>query len=262
VSSFSDLPAVITGAASGIGQAAAVRLAGEGAPVALLDRDAEGLRATRSLIEEAGGRAVDVEVDVTDAAAVDATVARVRAELGAPRILVNAAGIVIRKGLLTTSGEEFERVLRVNVVGSFHLMQAVVPSMADAGGGSIVQIASSSAHRGGHGYPSYTASKGAVLSMTRMLANELAPMGIRANSISPGAILTPINVETFTVPENRAAMEGAIPLSRLGRPADIVGAVVYLAGPESAYVTGVDLPVDGGLISRITMPGDNSYAGR
>ncbi|WP_426323312.1 SDR family NAD(P)-dependent oxidoreductase [Microbacterium sp. E-13] len=260
MSKLSGLTAIITGAASGIGQAAALRLAQEGAPVALLDR--EGIQRTQTLIEDAGGTAVGIELDVTDAEAVDAAVTRVINEVGSPRVLVNAAGVVIRKGLLTTSTEEFEQVLRINVVGSFHLLRAVVPSMTEAGGGSIVQIASSSAHLGGHGYPSYTASKGAVLSMTRMLANELAPRGIRINSVSPGATLTPINVDTFSVLENRIAMEGAIPMGRLGRPEDIAGAIAYLAGPDSAYVTGTDLPVDGGLISRITMVGANSYSSR
>ncbi|MCE0765568.1 SDR family oxidoreductase [Pseudonocardia kujensis] len=254
------LPAIVTGAGSGICRAASLRLAAEGAPLALLDRDEAGLDETRRLVEERGGRAVTLPVDVTDAGAVEKAIAEAVDRVGAPRVLLNGAGIVIRKGLLATSPEEWDRVIRVNLSGYFHVLRAVVPPMAAAGGGSIVQIASSSAHLGGHGYPSYSASKGGVLTLSRMLAHELAPQGIRINSISPGATITPINSGTFAVPAIHDAMAGAIPLARLGAPADIVGAIAFLAGPDSAYVTGIDLPVDGGLISRITMPGDNSYS--
>jgi len=251
-------PAIVTGAASGICRAASLRLAAEGASVALLDRDESGLEETRRLVEDQGGRAVTVAVDVTDAGAVEKAVAEAADRHGPPRILLNGAGIVIRKGLLATTPEEWDQVVRVNLNGYFHVLRAVVPLMP--AGSSIVQIASSSAHRGGHGYPSYSASKGGVLTLSRMLADELAPKGIRINSISPGATVTPINSATFAVPAIHDAMAGAIPMARLGTPADIVGTIAFLAGPDSAYVTGVDIPVDGGLVSRITMPGDNAYS--
>ena len=254
------LPAVVTGAASGICRAASLRLAAAGAPVALLDRDAGGLQETRRLVLERGGDAVAVPVDVTDAHAVERAVAVAADRVGAPRILLNGAGIVVRKGLLATTPEEWDAVVRVNLTGCFYVLRAVVPLMEAAGGGSIVQVASSSAHRGGHGYPAYSASKGGVLALSRMLADELAPKGIRINSISPGAIVTPINQATFADPAIHAAMAGAIPMARLGTPDDIVGAVVFLAGPESRYITGTDLSVDGGLVSRITLAGDNAYS--
>lgn len=253
-------PAIVTGAASGICRAASLRLARDGAPVALLDRDASGLEETRRLVHEQGGRACALPVDVTDAVAVEEAVRAAAEQHGAPRILLNGAGLTIRKGLLAISPEEWDQVIRVNLTGYFHLLRAVVPLMEAAGGGSIVQIASSAAHRGGQGYPAYSASKGGVLTLSRMLAHELAPMGIRVNSISPGAIATPINSAAFADPAIHAAMTGAIPLARLGSPADVVGAVAFLAGPDSEYVTGIDLPVDGGMISRTTLPGDNAYS--
>lgn len=254
------MPAIVTGAASGICRAASLRLAAEGAPVALLDRNEAGLAETKQLIIDNGGSAAAFAVDVTDAESVDSAVARAAESLGKPRILVNGAGIVVRKGLLATSPEEWDRVLRVNVTGYFHLLRSVVPHMEGAGGGSIIQIASSVAHRGGHGYASYTASKGGVLALSRMLATELAPKGIRINSVSPGAIVTAINHEVFSEPSIRAAMTGATPLARLGEPVDIAGAIAFLAGPDSAFITGIDVPVDGGLVSRITLAGGEAYA--
>lgn len=251
--------AIVTGAGSGISKAAAIRLAADGAAVALFDIDETGLTQTKREIEKAGGTALDIAVDISRHAHVVTAVEQTVAQLGKPTVLLNGAGIIIRKDLLHTSPEEWDQVLRVNVGGSYNLLQAVVPVMAAAGGGSIIQIASSAAHLGGHGYPSYTASKGAILALTRQLAGELAPMNIRINSISPGAVRTAINRDSFANSEISDAMTSIIPLGRIGEPDDLAGVIAFLAGPDSRYVTGIDMPVDGGLISKISLGANNPY---
>lgn len=254
-----DHVAIVTGAGSGISRAAAIRLAQDGAPVALLDIAADAVAKTRAHIEEMGGTAIDIAVDITDHAAVTQAVTAVQHALGTPRVLLNGAGIIVRKDLLHTTPDDWDRVLRVNLTGSYNLLSAVVPLMAAAGGGSIIQIASTAAHLGGHGYPSYTASKGAILALTRQLAGELAKDHIRINSISPGAVRTGINRDSFADKRIHTAMTSAIPLGRIGEPDDLAGVVAFLAGPDSRYVTGIDIPVDGGLISKINLGSDNAY---
>jgi 3-oxoacyl-[acyl-carrier protein] reductase len=141
-------------------------------------------------------------------------------------------------------------VLDVNLTGYFHLLKAAVPRMAAAGGGRIVQIASIAGHTG-YGYASYTATKGGVLAITRQLASELAPMRIRINSISPGVIETGLNRDTLATDTIRDATIGNTPWGRIGRPEDIAQAALFLVGPQSEFVTGTDLVVDGGMISCI-----------
>lgn len=237
--------AVVTGAGSGIGRACAVALAEAGARVALFDvNGASGVP----------GTTLDVQVDVTDDTAVADAVARVADELGPPRILVNAAGIVVRKNLLETSVEEWQRVVAVNLTGYFVLLRHVVPLMAAAGGGSIVQVASIAGHIG-YGFPSYTAAKGGVLAMTKQLAAELAPQRIRINSVSPGVVRTGINRDTLGTDTIRDATVAATPWGRIGEPPDIAAAVLFLAGDDADFVTGTDLIVDGGMTSAIYFGG-------
>lgn len=240
---------VVTGGGSGIGKACALRLAGHG-PVVVLDRDGEAATATLAEIEAVGGKGLSYAVDVTDDEAVAAAVGAAANTLGPPRVLLNCAGMGVRKNLLDTTVEEWRRVVDVNLTGYFILLRHVVPRMKDSGGGSIVQIASIAGHIG-YGYPSYTAAKGGVLSMTRQLAGELAPFGIRINSISPGVVRTGINRDTLSQEAIRDATIGNIPVGRLGEPEDIAAVVAFLAGHESGFVTGADLVVDGGMISRI-----------
>lgn len=247
---LSDATAIVTGGGSGIGRGCGLALAAEGARVAVVDRDRAAAERTCADITAVGGEAFAAVGDVTDEEAMARTVAEAGERLGPVRVLVNAAGIAVRKSLLDTSGEEWRRVLDINLSGYFYLLKVTVPAMQQSGGGSIVQIASIAAHTG-YGYPSYTAAKGGVLAMTRQLASELAPMRIRINSVSPGVIETGLNRDTLGNEAIRAGTIRNIPWGRLGEPADIAKVAVFLAGPDSAFVTGADLIVDGGMISCI-----------
>lgn len=242
--------ALVTGAGSGIGQACALRLAEAGSKLALIDMSQENAARTRRTIEEGGGTAREYVVDVTDEDAVAAAMEQVLEQLGPPRTLVNAAGIIVRKKLLESSVEEWRRVIDVNLTGYFIMLRQVIPAMAAAGGGSIVQIASIAGHTG-YGFSSYTAAKGGVLALTRQLASELAEQGIRINSVSPGVIETGINRDTLANDSIRAATINNTPLGRLGEPDDIARIVAFLASPAADFVTGSDLVADGGMISTI-----------
>jgi NAD(P)-dependent dehydrogenase (short-subunit alcohol dehydrogenase family) len=245
-----DTCAVVTGAGSGIGRACALRLAATGLPVALLDANAVAAAETRATIEGRGGRAAEFGVDVTDESAVTQTIAKVAERLGQPSVLVNAAGIIVRKKLLDSTVEEWRRVLDVNLTGYFILLKQVIPLMAAAGGGSIVQVASIAGHTG-YGFSSYTAAKGGVLALTKQLAAELAADRIRINSVSPGVVHSGLNRDTLGNDDIRAATVDNIPLGRIGEPDDIASVVEFLAGEGAAFVTGTDLVADGGMISTI-----------
>ncbi|QEC49738.1 SDR family oxidoreductase [Baekduia soli] len=241
--------ALVTGAGSGIARATALMLGAAGAAVLAADIAGDAAEATAEAITAAGGTASAVSCDVTDDAGVEAMVAAART-LGSLGIVVNAAGIAIRKGLLDTTREDWDKVIATNLTGYFNVLRATVPDLEASGNGRIVQIASVSAHLG-YGYPSYTASKGGVLAMSRQLAAELAPKGIRINSVSPGVIETGINRGTLGTEAIRGATIGITPLGRLGQPEDIARTVLYLVSPLGAFVTGTDLVTDGGMISTI-----------
>jgi 2-hydroxycyclohexanecarboxyl-CoA dehydrogenase len=242
--------AVVTGAASGMGLAIARQLAARGDRVALLDLQGEAvLRAAESL-GETGARAIGAEVDVTDRAAVDAALEKVRAELGPVAIMVTSAGLDAFESFTRISAESWERVLAVNLTGTFHCLQAAVRDMVEARWGRMVTISSSSAQSGAARMAHYVASKAGVIGLTKALALDLARHGITVNTITPGVIDTPML--------RRAAGDGAIgpieqiaariPVGRAGTAEDIAATCGFLCSDEAAFITGQVVGVNGGMV--------------
>lgn len=229
------MKALVTGAGNGIGRAIAYRLAAEGAEVVAVDLDGEAAAATAKSV---GGRAVCC--DISDAAAV----ASMAESVGALDVLVNNAGIWRSHTLAESTLAEMEQVLRVNVLGSWLVTRALVPKFG--GGGAIVNLASVVAITGAEGRGAYSASKAGIIALTRQMASEYAPLGIRVNAVGPGLIVTEGTSAEFGHPGVQQAIGNALPLRRLGRPDDIAAVVSFFASPAAGYVTGQTLFVDGG----------------
>jgi 2-hydroxycyclohexanecarboxyl-CoA dehydrogenase len=241
--------AIVTGGASGIGLAIAERLAADGNAVAVFDRDGEAANAAAAKIEAAGGSVIGVTVDVTDRALIDAGVATTAERLGTPTILVNSAGLDGFDPFLTITLEKWQRILDVNLTGTFQVCQAVVPGMIEEGWGRIVNISSSSAQGGQPVMTHYVAAKAGVIGFTKALALELGPQGITVNTIPPGFIDTPM----LRKAEGRGFLgqgvehhAGTTPVRRVGRPEDIAAACAFLVSEEASYVTGQVIGVNGG----------------
>ena len=239
--------AIVTGAGGGFGEEIARRFAAEGARVVIADLRGD---AAARVAEEIGASAIAVTADVGAAADVDAVVQRTQECFGTPDILVNNAGTTYRnQPLLDVDEESFDRVFRVNVKSIFHFVRAVAPGMRDAGGGVILNVGSTAGIRPRPGLTWYNASKGAVNLMSKSLAVELAPWKIRVNALCPVMGETGL-LEAFMgapdTPENRAKFIATIPLGRLCRAADLAAAALYLASDEAEFITGIELPVDGG----------------
>jgi 3-oxoacyl-[acyl-carrier protein] reductase len=238
--------ALVTGAARGIGQAIALRLAADGADLALADVKAEWLDDTAAKVRALGRRAEVFAVDVSDGAAVEAGVAAVVAAFGRLDILVNNAGIT-RDGLLVRMDEaSWDAVLGINLKGVFLMTKAAAKTMMRARSGAIVNVASIVGITGNPGQANYTASKGGVIALTKTCAKELGARGIRVNAVAPGFIHTAMT--DALKPEIREAMLKTIPLARAGEPEDVAAVVAFLAGPDAAYVSGQTIPVCGGMI--------------
>jgi len=237
--------AVVTGAGSGLGQGAALALAEAGAGLVLVGRTQATLDATRAAIAERGGEASTLVCDVTDSAQVK--------EIGAlPRVdvLVNNAGINIPEDFLEVSEEHLDRILALNVKGAFLVAQAAARRMVATGGGSIVNISSQMGHVGSPRRSVYCMSKHAIEGLTKALAVELAPQGIRVNSVAPTFAETPMTRPFFADPAFRDAVLSQIPIGRLAKVEDVTGAIVFLASPAAAMITGTSLLVDGGWTAR------------
>jgi 2-hydroxycyclohexanecarboxyl-CoA dehydrogenase len=238
--------AVVTGGASGIGLGVAEQLLADGRKVAIWDLKGAEEAATKL---QGSGAVVGAQVDVADRASVDAAAEQARAELGPIEILVTSAGVEAFEPLLDITAESWDRIIAVNLTGTFHCVQAVVPDMLAARWGRIVTIASSSAQSGAPRMAHYTASKGGVISMTRSLAVELARSGITANAVSPTVVDTPMAQEATA----RGDFPGVdviapmIPAGRAGTPADIAAACSYLTSDAAGYTTGQVLAVSGGM---------------
>ena len=242
--------ALVTGAAQGQGAAHAELLAREGARVIATDVLDEQGEALAQRLDAEGLEVVYRHLDVAREKEWAAVVAAVDPSWGRVNVLVNNAGVSSPAGVSEVDREEWERVVAINQTGIVLGMQAVIPGMKSQGSGSIINIASSWAHRGGteNGFIAYVATKAAVLGITRNAAMNLAQHGIRVNSVSPGYVRTPqVEYAEKTEPDRVAHDVAKIPMRRMARPAEIAKTVAFLASDESSYTTGVDLLVDGGL---------------
>jgi 2-hydroxycyclohexanecarboxyl-CoA dehydrogenase len=236
---------IVTGGGSGIGRATAQRAAREGAGVAIIDRDGDNGRTTAEMI---GKQARAYQCDVSDNQQVAATVEAIGDDLGRVAGVVTAAGIFgagdMRPAHEVTI-EDFLHVLGVNLVGTFAVIKYALPMLID-GGGAIVTIASTAAIRG-HGFgAAYTASKGGVDALTRLLAVQYGPRGVRANCICPGGVDTPMTAGSFATDEAKARAKQRVPIGRYAQPEDIADVAVFLLSNDARYLTGQTLPVEGG----------------
>ncbi len=242
--------ALITGAASGIGAAAARVFAAEGASVMLVDRDGAGITSLAADLRSGGAASLAVESDVTDAGLAEAAVAAMVAEWGHVDIVLTAAGMSVGKKLGDTSEEDWDRVLAVNAKGTFLWLRAALPAMIKGGGGSLITVASQIAFSGGRSSASYAASKGAVVSLTRSVALDYATDKVRANVIVPGAIDTPFLHRSFArQPDAQAARQRSLdrhPMGRFGTVDEVAKAALFLASDDSSFTTGSVLMVEGG----------------
>jgi NAD(P)-dependent dehydrogenase (short-subunit alcohol dehydrogenase family) len=240
--------AVVTGAASGMGRAIAERLASLEHRVALLDLDGDAAARAAEELQQSGARVIASRVDVSDRAAVDEAIAKVRSEFGPVEILVTSAGIDEFASFTDITPDTWERMLAVNLTGTFHCVQSVIPDMLAAGWGRIVTISSSSAQSGAARMAHYVASKGGVIGLTKALAVEYAPSGITVNTIPPGFIDTPMcrKAEARGDLPSIEAVAARTPVRRAGTPDDIAAACVFLCSDEAGYITGQAINVNGG----------------
>ncbi|WTW95859.1 SDR family oxidoreductase [Streptomycetaceae bacterium NBC_01309] len=250
--------AVVTGAASGIGRAAAVVLAEAGAAVVLADVDAAGLAVTAEAVRARGGRAAVVPTDVTDAAQVTALAEHAVAEHGRIDVWANVAGVIRSAPVVDTTEETLDLIIGVNLKGTYFGCQAAARVMTAQGSGAIVNVASAGADMPAPGISAYALTKAAVLMLTRTLAVEVGPAGVRVNSVAPGFIDTPMVQGYWTAPDgsvdqdartrtigNRAAQA---PLGVIGEPRDIALAILYLASDAARFITGQTVRPNGGVV--------------
>jgi meso-butanediol dehydrogenase/(S,S)-butanediol dehydrogenase/diacetyl reductase len=240
--------AVITGGGGAIGGATARAMAELGAAVTVLDRDHECALATAADINGAGGRATARQVDVADVADVRDAFGSLEAPLD---ILVTTAGVISYASILEESEEGFERMVAVNLRGTYFCVQEAASRMAERGSGSIVNLASTAAFVAARvPAAAYSMTKAGIKQLTTASAIELAPLGVRINAVAPATIETPFVKGTLDTPEQRAATVARSPLGRIGQPEDVVGAIVFLASPLAGFITGQTLVVDGGRLCR------------
>ncbi|WP_129646293.1 SDR family NAD(P)-dependent oxidoreductase [Peristeroidobacter agariperforans] len=245
---FDGQLAVVTGAASGIGWAISEQLASGGAHVVLADLNADAAEAKAAQLREAGYHARSAAVDVSAPHDVQRWADDIVAADGTPQILVHSAGVGVERAFLETTIEEWERIIRVDLTGSFLVSQTLARHMIRAGYGRIVLLASTAGLRGGVGRAAYGSAKGGVITLTKVMAVELARYGITVNALAPGAIETEL-VAVMHSPRTRQTYRSRIPLDRYGTPAETAASAMFLCSREAAYVTGHVLAVDGGFLA-------------
>lgn len=248
---LSGRAAIVTGGSKGLGLAMAAGLASAGARLMLVNRNAdEGQQAADELSRDFGVETVSFPADVTDPAQTEAMVQAAVAAFGRIDILINSAGINIRGAIDEVTPDDFRRVMEVNVHGTWLCCRAVTPVMKGAGSGKIINLASTLGLVGLANRTPYTASKGAVVQMTRALALELAPFNINVNAICPGPFLTEMNQPIADTDESRKFIVGATALGRWGELREIQGAAIFLASDAASYMVGSMLTVDGGWTAK------------
>ncbi|SPE30809.1 2-deoxy-D-gluconate 3-dehydrogenase [Candidatus Sulfopaludibacter sp. SbA3] len=241
--------AVVTGAGRGLGQGAAVGFAEAGADVAVVD--VISTDETAGKVRALGRRVCQIHANLMDRASIQPVIGQVAGELGSVDILLNNAGIIRRGPLLEFTEKDWDDVIQLNESAVFFLSQAAAKQMVAQGrGGKIINIASMLSFQGGIRVPSYTASKSAVMGLTRLMANELAPHHINVNAVAPGYMATENTAPLRADPGRNAEILGRLPAGRWGMPEDLQGALVFLASAASDYVTGYTLAVDGGWLCR------------
>ena len=244
--------ALVTGAGSGIGKACAIHFAEAGYRVALADLDESRLQAVAGMLSSQGAKSLELPLDVSDESACQAAAAQVVSAWGRIDVLVANAGVQIKGTLLHTPAPDWERILAVNLNGAAWSCKAVIPVMLEQGSGSIVIISSVNAVVGTTGMVAYDMSKAAVLGLTRSLATEYGPRGIRVNAVCPGNTLTDFHIDNmarkgFSADQVREMTRGYGLLGRIAEPHEIASAIGFLAGEQASFITGQALVVDGGF---------------
>ena len=245
-----DKIAAITGAASGIGREAAVLFAREGARLVLSDVDADGLAETAAMVSEAGAQAATVVGDLADEAAAARLVQEAASRFGALHVLYNNAAIgysnpITHGSVLDISPDNWDAVVRNNLRSVYLCCKAAIPAIIESGGGSIVNTSSTMGFGSNPGADAYAAAKGGVIALSRALAAQFGPDGVRVNVICPGSIATPM-IQHLLDDEGARQRMAQVPLRRIGKPIDVAYAALYFASDESTYTTGAVLVVDGG----------------